>query len=68
MEILFGTETIHVHKVNEIFEFKKDITLSISCKVVSDEDLGFPKGMVQWFNGSSDVLLKTLLLVLDWLA
>ena len=46
--------------MNEIFEFKKDITLSISCKVVSDEDLGFPKGMVQWFNGSSDVAIENV--------
>ena len=60
IEILFGKETIQVQKPNNTFEFKKDITLSVDCKVANDEDLGNPKGTVQWFNGSSDVAIENV--------
>ena len=58
VEIFLGRETIQVEKTNEIFEFKRDTILSISCKVTSDKDLGNPKGTVQWFYGSSDIAIE----------
>ena len=58
VEILFEGKTFQVQKPNEIFKVKRDIRVSISCQVTSDKDLGNPKGMVQWFNGSSDVAIE----------
>lgn len=58
VEIFLGRETIQVEKTNEIFKFKRDTILSISCQVTSDKDLGNPKGTVQWFYGSSDIAIE----------
>ena len=61
MEILFGgRRTSEVQEANEIFKVKRGTTGSISCQVTTDEDLGNPKGMVQWFNGSSDVVIENI--------
>ena len=58
--IFFGRETIQIQKANEIFELKRDTIVSISCQVTRDEDLGNPKGTVQWFNGSSNVAIENV--------
>ena len=61
VEILFGREIIKVQKANEIFKFKRDTNLSISCQVARDEDFGNPKGILHWFNGSSDAAIKNVI-------
>ena len=60
VEISIGKETIQVQKPNELFEFKKDTIVSVKCQVTSDEDLGNPKGMLQWFKGSSDIAIENV--------
>ena len=60
VEILIGGNTTQVQEPNDIFEFKRDTIVSVSCKVTSDEGLGNPKGMLQWFNGSSDVAIENV--------
>ena len=60
VEISIGKETIQVQKPNELFEFKKDTIVSVKCQVTSDEDLGNPRGMLQWFKGSSDIAIENV--------
>ena len=60
IEISIGQKTIQVQKPNEIFEFKRDTIVSVKCLVTSDEGLGNPKGMLQWFKGSSDVAIENV--------
>ena len=60
VKILFGREIIKVQKADEIFKFRRDTILSISCQVTRDEDFGNPKGMLHWFNGSSDAAVKNV--------
>lgn len=60
VEIFIGGNTIQVQKPNELFEFKRDTIVSVICKVTSDEDLGNPKGMLQWFKGSNDITIENV--------
>ena len=60
VETSIGKKTIQVQKPNELFEFKKDTIVSVKCQVTSDEDLGNPKGMLQWFKGSSDIAIENV--------
>ena len=39
---------------------KRGTNVSIICEITHDNDLGNPKGMVQWFNGSSDVAIENV--------
>ena len=60
VEIFLGGKTIQVQKPNEIFEFKRDTIASVICQVTNDEDLGNPKGMLQWFKVSSDIAFENV--------
>ena len=60
VEISSGKRTVQVQKPNELFKFKRDTVVSVKCQVASDEDLGNPKGMLQWFKGSSDIAIKNV--------
>ena len=58
IKIVFGVKS--VHKANEVFKVKRGTNVSIICEITHDNDLGNPKGMVQWFNGSSDVAIENV--------
>ena len=60
VEISIRKKTVQVQKPNELFKFKRDTIVSVRCQVTSDEDLGNPKGMLQWFKGCSDIAIENL--------